>query len=162
MRPIVDGVVRGFNGTIIAYGQTSSGKTHTMLGSETENGIIQLAVQHIFDTIDQTIGRDFLLRVSYLEVYNERINDLLNKDSADLKIHDENKDGSKVFVKCKEEITNSPENIIAIMKRGEKNRRTGETNMNERSSRSHTILRIVSSWNAINLSILLNIIFCRL
>jgi len=78
--------------------------------------------------------------VSYLEIYNERINDLLNKDT-DLKIHEDQ--NGQVFVKCKEEVTNCPENVMLIMNKGNKNRRIGETNMNERSSRSHTIFRIV-------------------
>jgi len=78
--------------------------------------------------------------VSYIEIYNERINDLLNKDT-DLKIHEDQ--NGQVFVNCKEEVTNCPENVMLIMNKGNKNRRIGETNMNERSSRSHTIFRIV-------------------
>lgn len=79
-----------------------------------------------------------------MEIYNERVNDLLNKSGIDLKLKE---DGSgQVILLCKEEITNSPENVLSIMKKGNKNRRTGETNMNERSSRSHTIFRIVSSY----------------
>jgi len=80
-------------------------------------------------------------RVSYLEIYNEKVNDLLSKDSVDLKVHEDV--NGQVFVKCKEEVTNCPENVLAIMSKGDKRRRIGETNMNERSSRSHTIFRIV-------------------
>lgn len=76
-----------------------------------------------------------------MEIYNEKVNDLLNKDSMDLKIHEDI--NGQVFVKCKEEITNCPENVLSIMNKGNKMRRIGETNMNERSSRSHTIFRIV-------------------
>ncbi|KAG7207970.1 hypothetical protein KM043_009552 [Ampulex compressa] len=140
VKPIVDAGVNGFNGTVFAYGQTSSGKTYTMMGTSDEPGIIPLAIEHMFDAIANTTGREFLLRVSYLEIYNERVNDLLNKDNIDLKIHEDNT--GQVIVKCKEEITNCPENVLAIMKKGDKNRRIGETNMNERSSRSHTIFRI--------------------
>lgn len=80
-------------------------------------------------------------RVSYLEIYNEKVNDLLTKDLTDLKIHEDM--NGQVFVKCKEEVTNCPENVLSIMHKGNKKRRIGETNMNERSSRSHTIFRIV-------------------
>lgn len=65
----------------------------------------------------------------------------MNKDSTDLKIHEDI--NGQVFVKCKEEVTNCPENVLSIMNKGNKKRRIGETNMNERSSRSHTIFRIV-------------------
>lgn len=77
-----------------------------------------------------------------MEIYNEKVHDLLNKDSTDLKIHEDI--NGQVFVKCKEEVTNCPENVLSIMNKGNKRRRIGETNMNDRSSRSHTIFRIVS------------------
>ncbi|KYN29939.1 PREDICTED: kinesin-related protein 4-like [Trachymyrmex cornetzi] len=144
VRPIVDAAVNGFNGTVFAYGQTSSGKTYTMMGTLEEPGIVPLAVEHIFDAITNIPGREFLLRVSYLEIYNEKVNDLLNKNqdknTTDLKVHEDV--NGQVFVECKEEVTNSPENVLAIMNKGNKSRRIGETNMNERSSRSHTIFRI--------------------
>ncbi|XP_076243919.1 uncharacterized protein LOC143185079 [Calliopsis andreniformis] len=140
VKPIVDATVNGFNGTVFAYGQTSSGKTYTMMGTIEEPGIIPLAIEYMFDAIADTAGREFLLRVSYLEIYNEKVNDLLNKSATDLKLKEDS--SGQVILQCKEEITNCPENVLSIMKKGDKNRRTGETNMNERSSRSHTIFRI--------------------
>ncbi|KAK2579324.1 hypothetical protein KPH14_008276 [Odynerus spinipes] len=140
VKPIVDAAVNGFNGTVFAYGQTSSGKTYTMMGALNEPGIIPLAVEYMFDAIANTMRREFLLRVSYLEIYNERVNDLLNKSGTDLKLHEDV--NGQIIIKCKEEVTNSPEHVLSIMKKGDKNRRIGETNMNERSSRSHTIFRI--------------------
>lgn len=68
----------GFNSTIFAYGQTGSGKTHTMTGTEGEVGIIPLAVSGVFEAIEQNPGRNYLLRVSYLEIYNEGLRDILN------------------------------------------------------------------------------------
>jgi len=67
-RDLIHQVVEGFNSTVFAYGQTSSGKTHTMRGTDTEPGIIPLAVREIFDLISATKDREFLLRVSYMEV----------------------------------------------------------------------------------------------
>jgi len=62
VKPIVDAAVNGFNGTVFAYGQTSSGKTYTMMGTLEEPGIIPLAVEHMFEAIANTPGREFLLR----------------------------------------------------------------------------------------------------
>lgn len=140
VKPIIDAAVKGFNGTVFAYGQTSSGKTHTMLGTPTEPGIIPLAVNRTFDSIEETVNREFLLRVSYLEIYNEKVNDLLDPTAVDLKLR-EDTNGLVQVLKCKEEVANTPEIIMTIMKKGDKNRRIGETDMNERSSRSHTIFR---------------------
>ncbi|XP_014207511.1 kinesin-related protein 4 [Copidosoma floridanum] len=141
VRPIVDAAVKGFNGTVFAYGQTSSGKTHTMLGTLDEPGVTPLAIDRMFDAITETCGREFLLRVSYLEIYNEKVNDLLDTSGMDLKLREDN-NGLVQVLKSKEEIASSPDLIMSIMKKGDKNRRIGETNMNERSSRSHTIFRI--------------------
>jgi centromeric protein E len=66
--PVIQKVVNGFNGTVFAYGQTSSGKTFTMRGSAAEPGIVPLAVYDIFKTIDDNMDREYLLRVSYIEV----------------------------------------------------------------------------------------------
>ncbi|KAJ8676006.1 hypothetical protein QAD02_011792 [Eretmocerus hayati] len=142
VQPIVDAAVKGFNGTIFAYGQTSSGKTYTMMGIPSEPGVIPMAIERIFDSIANTNGREFLLRVSYLEIYNEKVNDLLNTDGVDLKLREDN-NGLVYVLNCKEEIASNPETILNSMKRGDKNRRIGETEMNEKSSRSHSIFRIV-------------------
>lgn len=81
--PLVESVMQGFNGTIFAYGQTGCGKTHTMLGvkgNKEENGIIPKAFDHIFGYFDDAINmrKKFLIRCSYLEIYNESIRDLLS------------------------------------------------------------------------------------
>lgn len=81
-RGIIESVLNGFNGTVFAYGQTSSGKTHTMQGSAEEPGIIPLAVHDVFDSIDHSEGREFLVRVSYLEIYNEQMVDLFSADTV--------------------------------------------------------------------------------
>ena len=67
-KDLVTKVVGGFNGTVFAYGQTSSGKTHTMRGTFSQPGIVPLAVQDVFDHISSTQDREYLLRVSYMEV----------------------------------------------------------------------------------------------
>ena len=74
---IIDSAMKGFNSTIFAYGQTGSGKTHTMLGSEQDPGLARQAVDQIFNTIKESQDKMFLLRVSYMEIYNEGVYDLL-------------------------------------------------------------------------------------
>ncbi|KAA8517248.1 hypothetical protein F0562_017500 [Nyssa sinensis] len=139
---IVAAAVRGFNGTVFAYGQTNSGKTHTMRGSATEPGVIPLAVHDLFDIIQEDMDREFLLRMSYMEIYNEEINDLLAPEHRKLQIHESVERG--IFVAgLKEEIVASPEQVLELMEFGESHRHIGETNMNLYSSRSHTIFRMI-------------------
>ncbi|GER30026.1 kinesin-like protein [Striga asiatica] len=131
-KDIISAAVDGFNGTAFAYGQTSSGKTFTMNGSENDPGIIQRA----------TSDREFLVRVSYMEIYNEDINDLFSVENQKLQIHESLERG--VFVAgLREEIVNSADQVLNLIQLGEANRHFGDTNMNARSSRSHTIFRMV-------------------
>ncbi|XP_021908560.1 kinesin-like protein KIN-7O, partial [Carica papaya] len=141
-REIVAAAVGGFNGTVFAYGQTNSGKTHTMRGSPAEPGVIPRAVQDLFDIIQQDAGREFLLRMSYLEIYNEDINDLLAPEHRKLQIHESLERGIYV-AGLREEIVASPQQVLDLMEFGESHRRIGETNMNLYSSRSHTIFRMI-------------------
>ncbi|XP_058460686.1 uncharacterized protein LOC131436163 [Malaya genurostris] len=139
-RPIIRSALSGINGTIFAYGQTSSGKTYTMMGNEEEPGVVPLTAQEIFKEIENSKDRQFLIRVGYIEIYNEKIFDLLDKSNANLKIF-ETACGD-VTLNYKEVITNCPEQIMQHLEEGNKIKRIGDTNMNERSSRSHTIFRI--------------------
>lgn len=115
-KDIIASAVRGFN--VFAYGQTSSGKTYTMQGSSQEPGIIPLAVQEIFRNIQEAKDREFLLRVSDMEIYNEEINDLLAPENRKLQVHENIEKG--VFVAgLREEIVVSPEQVINLMTAGE-------------------------------------------
>ncbi|KAF5461953.1 hypothetical protein F2P56_018011 [Juglans regia] len=141
-KEIVHAAVEGFNGTAFAYGQTSSGKTFTMSGSETDPGIIHRAVKDVFAKIQLISDREFLIRVSYMEIYNEEINDLFAVENQKLQIHENLERG--IFVAgLREEIVNNTEQVLKLIRSGEVNRHFGETNMNVRSSRSHTIFRMV-------------------
>ncbi|XP_020396532.1 kinesin-like protein KIN-7I isoform X4 [Zea mays] len=142
IKHIVDNVVRGFNGTVFAYGQTNSGKTFTMRGSANEPGIIPLAVHDLFQRIQEHMDREFLVRMSYMEIYNEDINDLLVPEHRKLQIHESIEKG--IFVAgLREEIVTCAEQVMDFMSFGESHRHIGETNMNLYSSRSHTIFRMV-------------------
>eukprot|EP00798_Chlamydomonas_sp_ICE-L_P003492 gene3493-13558_t len=140
--PLVHKVVSGFNSTVFAYGQTSSGKTFTMRGSPEDPGLIPLAVHEIFETINAANDREFLLRVSYMEIYNEEVNDLLAPQNVRLTIH-ENKESGVYVPGLREDIVTGPEQVLALLDEGESNRHIGSTKMNEKSSRSHTVFRMV-------------------
>ncbi|XWS24081.1 hypothetical protein CRYUN_Cryun28dG0070300 [Craigia yunnanensis] len=141
-KDIIHAAVDGFNGTAFAYGQTSSGKTFTMNGSSNDPGIIHQAVNDIFQKIQMISDREFLIRVSYMEIYNEEINDLFAVENQKLQIHESLERG--IFVAgLREEIVNNAEQVMKLLESGEVNRHFGETNMNARSSRSHTIFRMV-------------------
>ncbi|KAJ1258509.1 hypothetical protein BS78_10G080600 [Paspalum vaginatum] len=137
---VVSGAMEGINGTIFAYGVTSSGKTHTMHGDQRSPGIIPLAVKDAFSIIQETPNREFLLRVSYLEIYNEVVNDLLNPSGQNLRIRE---DLQGTFVEgIKEEVVLSPAHALSLIAAGEEHRHVGSTNFNLLSSRSHTIFTL--------------------
>ncbi|KAG2305805.1 hypothetical protein Bca4012_085383 [Brassica carinata] len=137
---VVNGAMEGINGTIFAYGVTSSGKTHTMHGDQRSPGIIPLAVKDAFSIIQETPSREFLLRISYMEIYNEVVNDLLNPAGQNLRIR-EDKQGT--FVEgIKEEVVLSPAHALSLIAAGEEQRHVGSTNYNLLSSRSHTIFTL--------------------
>lgn len=139
-RQVVRGAMEGVNGTVFAYGVTSSGKTHTMHGDQKSPGIIPLAVKDVFNIIQDTPGREYLLRVSYLEIYNEVINDLLDLAGQNLRIRE---DAQGTYVEgVKEEVVLSPAHALSLIAAGEEHRHVGSNNFNLLSSRSHTIFTL--------------------
>ena len=142
VQPLIDSAMNGFNVTVLAYGQTASGKTYTMMGSQKELGIVQLAVDRIFTLIEQNPERAFLLRCSYIEIYNETISDLLSSTHQKLKVQ-ELAEGNVVVHNLIETNVNTSDAVLKLMQQGNKQRKVGGTSMNERSSRSHTIFRII-------------------
>ncbi|EPB74895.1 hypothetical protein ANCCEY_06011 [Ancylostoma ceylanicum] len=142
---IVQDVLSGYNGTVFAYGQTSSGKTHTMegvIGDPVMQGIIPRIVQDIFNhiyTMDTEL--EFHIKVSYFEIYNEKIRDLLDPEKVNLSIHE---DKNRVpYVKgATERFVGSPDEVLQTIEDGKSNRMVAVTNMNEHSSRSHSVFLI--------------------
>uniref|UniRef100_A0A4W6C4U0 Kinesin-like protein n=1 Tax=Lates calcarifer TaxID=8187 RepID=A0A4W6C4U0_LATCA len=142
---IVKDVLEGYNGTIFAYGQTSSGKTHTMEGKLHDPdmmGIIPRIVQDIFNYIysmDENL--EFHIKVSYFEIYLDKIRDLLDVTKTNLSVHE---DKNRVpYVKgCTERFVCSPQEVMDAIDEGKNNRHVAVTNMNEHSSRSHSIFLI--------------------
>ncbi|XP_070705808.1 centromere-associated protein E [Pempheris klunzingeri] len=143
-KPLVVSTVEGYNGTIFAYGQTSSGKTFTMMGSDRIPGVIPLAVEDVFQTIKNCPKKEFLLRVSYMEIYNETVTDLLVDSWKRKPLEVREQINKNIYVAdLTEELVTSPAQALAWIRKGEKNRHYGKTKMNQRSSRSHTIFRMI-------------------
>ena len=141
-RPIVEAALQGVNATILAYGQTGSGKTHTMHGGGGDRGITPRVVAGIFDGISNAPETlEFMIRVSYVEIYLERVRDLLNPSAANLTIRQSAEQG--VFVEgVVEEYVGSNEELLELVRVGDAHRAVGATGMNESSSRSHSIITI--------------------
>ncbi|XP_061368413.1 kinesin-like protein KIN-7D, mitochondrial isoform X1 [Gastrolobium bilobum] len=140
-KPVVKAAMEGVNGTVFAYGVTSSGKTHTMHGDQNSPGVIPLAIKDVFSMIQDTPGREFLLRVSYLEIYNEVINDLLDPTGQNLRVRE---DAQGTYVEgIKEEVVLSPGHALSFIAAGEEHRHVGSNNFNLFSSRSHTIFTLM-------------------
>jgi len=146
-RSAVHCTLQGYNAAIIAYGQTGTGKTYTMEGRSMngpERGIIPRAIEDIFITIenDSAPQSKYLVRASYLQIYNEVISDLLKPDKSNLVIREDRKRG--VFVDgLSEWVVRSPAEVYSLMERGGTMRTTGATKMNEISSRSHAVFLVI-------------------
>ncbi|XP_077241300.1 P-loop containing nucleoside triphosphate hydrolases superfamily protein [Tasmannia lanceolata] len=161
--PIVNEVLEGFNCTIFAYGQTGTGKTYTMEGEckkaktgpkgqlPPDAGVIPRAVKQIFDTLESQ-NAEYSVKVTFLELYNEEITDLLapeeiskivleEKLKKPLLLMEDGKGG--VLVRgLEEEIVTSASEIFTLLERGSAKRRTAETLLNKQSSRSHSLFTI--------------------
>ncbi|XP_054402864.1 kinesin-like protein KIF17 isoform X7 [Pongo abelii] len=151
--PLVEGVTEGYNGTIFAYGQTGSGKSFTMQGLRdppSQRGIIPRAFEHVFESVQCAENTKFLVRASYLEIYNEDVRDLLGADTKqklELKEHPE----KGVYVKgLSMHTVHSVAQCEHIMETGWKNRSVGYTLMNKDSSRSHSIFTISIEMSAVD------------
>lgn len=149
IRPTVDDILNGYNGTVFAYGQTGAGKSYTMMGTdimdEKGKGIIPRIVEQIFTSILSSASDiEYTVRVSYMEIYMERIRDLLAPQNDNLPVHEEKNRG--VYVKGLLEVyVSSVDEVYEVMRRGGQARAVSATNMNQESSRSHSIFVITVS-----------------
>ncbi|KAJ3167815.1 Kinesin-like protein kif21b [Geranomyces variabilis] len=156
VQSVVDGVLDGFNGTILAYGQTSSGKTYTMLGPDWElgaqpetHGVIPRAVSHIFARIQNLSAEEpdleYAVSVSFLEIYQEQVRDLLVKADGsavrELSIR-QNKIGAMSVCGLLQIPVADVSKALSVLQQGTIARTTGDTQMNEKSSRSHAVFTV--------------------
>eukprot|EP00826_Nyctotherus_ovalis_P034573 TRINITY_DN2894_c0_g3_i1.p1 TRINITY_DN2894_c0_g3~~TRINITY_DN2894_c0_g3_i1.p1 ORF type:complete len:732 (-),score=224.34 TRINITY_DN2894_c0_g3_i1:134-2329(-) len=140
--PTINGILEGFNGCILAYGQTSSGKTYTMQGDLDDaevKGIIPRLVDTLFERIEKAGNKiEFSIKAGMIEIYNERLKDLLNTNNEALTVREEKHKG--VFLENLTEVSiSSADEVYTLMKSGNNNRAVAYTNMNAQSSRSHSI-----------------------
>ncbi|UYV76394.1 hypothetical protein LAZ67_14000274 [Cordylochernes scorpioides] len=141
--PLVDNVLNGFNGTVFAYGATGSGKTYTMVGTEKEPGIMVRALRDIFGIVSSLNScASFHISMSYLEVYNENIRDLLNPGSGPLDLREDSRGHHQVVGLSEEPIRNANE-VMSLLSRGNRERTQESTGANCTSSRSHALLVIL-------------------
>ncbi|RKO96594.1 hypothetical protein CXG81DRAFT_14230, partial [Caulochytrium protostelioides] len=148
--PILDEVLMGYNCTIFAYGQTGAGKTYSMEG-DLQNitgehaGIIPRTLTHLFQRLESETA-EYSVRVSYIELYNEELKDLLSADDPDFRklriFEDFSRKGSVLIQGLEESIVKNVDDVIQIMHRGSSKRQMASTKMNESSSRSHCIFSI--------------------
>ncbi|XP_012283033.1 kinesin-like protein KIN-7O [Orussus abietinus] len=136
---VIEEVIKGFNGTIITYGQKLAGKTHIMMGTKESPGILQYSIDYIFERIENIAEQVFLIRVSCVEICNNKINDLLKANSTDLhfvKINEKERQ-----IKCHNQRVDSPEDIYYIIEKIMQDKcKMAEENEQERSA--HTIFQI--------------------
>uniref|UniRef100_A0A8C5LZU9 Kinesin family member 27 n=1 Tax=Leptobrachium leishanense TaxID=445787 RepID=A0A8C5LZU9_9ANUR len=149
IQPLLASLIEGYNVTVFAYGQTGSGKTYTIGGghvasvADEDNGIIPRAVQELFQNISEHHNADFTIKVSYIEVYKEELRDLLELETnvKDIHIREDDK-GNTVIVGAKECEVESADEVMSLLEAGSAVRHTSITQMNEHSSRSHSIFTI--------------------
>ncbi|XP_033647450.1 microtubule-associated protein futsch-like [Asterias rubens] len=135
----------GYNACLFAYGQTGSGKTYTMMGDEVDIGLIPRICEGMCSRVDDLEhGVTFKIEVSYLEIYNERVRDLLalsNTTKYTLKVREHPKDGPYVQDLTKHMVSDF-NSVMMLVAQGNRNRTTAETHMHEASSRSHAIFTL--------------------
>ncbi|XP_015226828.1 PREDICTED: chromosome-associated kinesin KIF4A isoform X1 [Cyprinodon variegatus] len=150
VEPLLRGLFKGYHATVFAYGQTGSGKTYSMGGTYTsaqENdpsvGVIPRVIKRIFEEREKKTDSEFCLNVSYLEIYNEDILDLLSasKDKPAISIREDPKEGIKIVGLTEKQVFSAPE-MVACLEIGNSARTVGSTAMNAASSRSHAIFTI--------------------
>ncbi|KAF2278211.1 kinesin-domain-containing protein [Westerdykella ornata] len=144
-KPLLDNAFQGYNNCIFAYGQTGSGKSYSMMGYGKEAGIIPKICQNMFERIKEMQSDANLsctVEVSYLEIYNERVRDLLNPSTkGNLRVREHPSTGPYVEDLAKL-VVRSFEEIEHLMDEGNKARTVAATNMNETSSRSHAVFTL--------------------
>ncbi len=143
-KSIVDSVLEGFNGTIFAYGQTSSGKTFTMQGVLEDpelEGITPRLARYLFEQITKLSSEkvEYVIKASIIEIYNEKIKDLIDVTKVNLQVREDKVKG--IYIESLSEyIVDSAGKVLNLIKKGMNNRSVNATNMNEQSSRSHCIV----------------------
>lgn len=142
-KPSIDAVLEGFNSTVFAYGATGCGKTYTITGTPENPGIIFLAMKELFSKIENQNDKDITVQVSYLEIYNETIKDLLNIETSSRKLTLLENENKEIIVSNLTKVdTSTVDDVMDIIIKGNYNRTVSPTAANLTSSRSHAVLQV--------------------
>ncbi|XP_071976434.1 kinesin-like protein KIF19 isoform X1 [Engystomops pustulosus] len=141
-KSLLEGIVSGYNATVFAYGPTGTGKTYTMLGMDGEPGIFIRTLTDLFRTIQEiSDNMEYSVSMSYLEIYNELIRDLLNPSSGFLDLREDSK-GNVQIAGITEFFTHNAEEAMVLLRKGNRHRTQEPTAANKTSSRSHAVLQV--------------------
>ncbi|XP_051014952.1 kinesin-like protein KIF19 [Acomys russatus] len=141
-KSLIEGVISGYNATVFAYGPTGCGKTYTMLGTDHEPGIYVQTLNDLFRAIEETSNdMEYEVSMSYLEIYNEMIRDLLNPALGYLELREDSK-GVIQVAGITEVSTINAEEIMQLLMKGNRQRTQEPTAANRTSSRSHAVLQV--------------------
>ncbi|KAJ3322108.1 Kinesin-like protein kif19 [Boothiomyces sp. JEL0866] len=146
----IEAAMNGYNATVFAYGATGAGKTYTMMGTESKPGIMYLTLNTIFQRISDKSkidGGKYKISISYLEIYNEKIRDLLVNKSENLELQEDPTKGVLVAGISYVSIQ-SLQKTIQLLRKGNRNRIQESTGANVTSSRSHAVLQIFISYKS--------------
>ncbi|XP_072451302.1 kinesin family member 4 isoform X3 [Chiloscyllium punctatum] len=150
VHPLIQGIFKGYNATVLAYGQTGSGKTYSMGGTYTSGqegdlsvGVIPRVINMLFKMIEENSDTDFALKVSYLEIYNEDILDLLHpsREKSQIHIREDPKEGIKIVGLIETKVLTAMD-MVNCLEQGNSTRTVAATAMNSQSSRSHAIFTV--------------------
>eukprot|EP01060_Flectonema_neradi_P013371 TRINITY_DN20137_c0_g1_i2.p1 TRINITY_DN20137_c0_g1~~TRINITY_DN20137_c0_g1_i2.p1 ORF type:complete len:592 (+),score=140.50 TRINITY_DN20137_c0_g1_i2:52-1776(+) len=136
VREVVSNGLDGISGTVLAYGQTATGKTHTMQGSDSDAGISARLIKHLFQEASNRSDWTYTMTVGFFEIYNEHVYDLLTTDATELELR------CDTLVGLQSTDCATADDATALLTTGQVNRKQAATDLNERSSRSHTVFRI--------------------
>lgn len=154
IRPMLKEVLAGYSCTVFAYGQTGTGKTYTMEGgrmedsglhwqSDTSAGMIPRCLSHLFDELELLENQQYVVKVNFLELYNEELFDLLGPSATKIKLYEDIlKKGSVIIHGLEEVIVRNKTEVYRILEKGSERRQTAATLTNSNSSRSHTVFSI--------------------
>ena len=142
-KPVVESVLEGYNGTILAYGQTGTGKTHTMIGGPGElKGIIPRCMKHIFTTIKNSTTHTYQVKIGFLQLYMEVLQDLIKPDPNNpIRIREDSEEGTYLSGITWVDVKNVSD-CMNLLAAGDRNRNVASTSMNLTSSRSHAVFMV--------------------
>jgi kinesin family protein 18/19 len=139
-QPLIDDVLKGYNCTCFAYGATGAGKTYTMIGTKNNPGVIGLTMNELFQQIEMDVTKQYQVKISYLEIYNETIRDLLVECPKNLVLR--SNDSETTVIGLSYHFPKNSEEVLSLLEQGNIRRSQSPTDANSESSRSHAVFQV--------------------